>query len=184
MAVPTLKRRELKGAVICFIPLGELVDAVTVSETTWPDNAPTTNYTDFEFPDIEGVVEEILSEEEPFLLARPSGGYGDEPETHLRGLAWTGTTAKTNSLIKQLQKALAAAAVASTAQSPGVLGALYIDGVFLLEIRGNAGAIIERTQVLARMTLADPGAGAGPLTSRVQVKWRIRYALLNTYVAL
>jgi hypothetical protein len=184
-AVPTLKRRELKNATICFIPAGETVDtSVVVSATTWPDVDPTTNYTDYEIPDIEGLVEELTAEAEDFLLPRASGGYMNEPENHLRMLAWIATTSKTSSFLKKLQYALSAAAVASTAQTPGATGALYIDGVLLIELRGNAGAIIERVQIWARMTLTDPGAAAAATTSKLQVKWSMLSSALNTYVAL
>ena len=184
MAAPTLIRRELKNAKAYYIPAGELVDAVTTSRTTWPDNDPTTNYTAYEIPDIEGLIQEILSEDEDFLMPQDSGGYQNEPEKQLRMLAWTLTTAKTSSYVKQLQFALAAAAVAATAQAPGVKGQLSLDGVLLIEIRGNDGAIIERWQIWARMTLADPGPAAAPQTSRVQLRFSKLQSGNNTYVAL
>lgn len=183
-AVPTMKRRELKNATVSFIPDGEVVDLVTTSKTTWPDAVPTTNYTDFSLPDIETLVEEIGTEEEPFLVPRSSGGYANEPETHLRSLAWTGTTAKTSSLMKKLQYALTSAAVAGTAQTPGASSNMWIDGVLLVELRGSTGSIIERFQIWARMTLADPGSAAAPLTSKLQVKWTILESGNNTHVAL
>lgn len=183
-----MKRRELKNATVCFIPAGEVVDtSVTVSITTWPDNDPTSNYLNYEFPDIEGLVEEILTEQEDFLVPRAggAGGYELDPEFHLRGLAWVATTSKTNSLIKQLQYGLTAAAVAGTAQAPGVKGGLYIDGVLLIELRAQAaGQIIERVQCWARMSLTDPGAAAAATTSKIQVRWNLKGAGNNTHVSL
>lgn len=183
MALPAFVRRELKTAKVYFIPLGETVDAGTVSKTTWPDGVPTTNFTNYEFPEIEGLVEEVMTEDEVFLLPRDSGGYQNETETHLRGIKWTATTSKTNSYIKQLQLATAAALAATVAQAPSELGSLFKDGVLLIELR-NAGVVIERIQVWARMTLADVGAAAGATTSKLQVRWELLVAGNNTSVVL
>ena len=179
----TLKRRELLSARAFFIPAGTVVDAVTVATAAWPDNDPATNYTNFEFEDIESIEEAIEVETESRLLGRPSGGYQNETEHHIRGMSWTATTVKTNSLVKRLHHQLAAAAVASTAQAPGVMAKPQIDGVFLLELRNTDGAIAERTQVWARLTLASPGA-IGPQTRQVQVRFERLFSTLNTYVAI
>jgi len=118
MATPTLVRRELKNAKVYFIPAGEVVDTVTVSQTTWPDNDPVSNWTGYQIPDIEGVVQETVTEEESFLMPQDSGGYQDEPEMHLRRLGWTATTAKTSSLMKMLQFAPAAPSAISASYLP------------------------------------------------------------------
>lgn len=184
MSVPTLSRRELKNAKAYYTPLGETVDtSVVVSKTTWPDGDPITNYTNFEVPDIEGVVQELMTEEEVFLLARASGGYQNETETHFRGLKWTATTAKTNSYLKQLQFALSSPAAATVAQAPGEKGSLFKDGILLLEWN-NGGVIIERLQVWARMTLADVGASAGATTSKLQIRWELLQSGNNTFIPL
>jgi hypothetical protein len=183
MAAPAFVRRELKTAKAYFVPLGESVDSVTVSKTTWPDGDPVTNYTNFEVPEIEGLVEELMTEEEVFLLPRDSGGYQNETETHLRGIKWTATTSKTNSYVKQLQLATPGVPVATTAQAPSELGKVQKDGILLIELR-NAGVVIERIQVWARMTLADVGAAAASTTSKIQIRWELLVAGNNTSVVL
>src|SRR5688500_10868400 len=109
MAVPNLIRRELRSAKVYFIPNGESVSSVTVSDTTWPTATPTSNYTNYEIPDIETLAEEIEQQDEEFLLPTPTGGYRNQPETHLLGKSWLITTAKTSTYLKQLQHGLALA---------------------------------------------------------------------------
>jgi len=185
MGVPTLKRRELKNPIVSFIPLGEVVDSTTTSLTTWPDNDPATNWTDYAIPDIESLTEEITTEDEPFLRGQNSGGWQNEPERHLRMLLWKLVTTSTSSYMKKLQYALSAAAVGGVAQSLGVNGQQWIDGVLLVELRQqNGGAIIERFQVAARMTLTNPGAAAGPQTSKLELSFSKLASGNNTYVAL
>jgi hypothetical protein len=183
MSAPSLIRRELTNAKIYFIPTGETVDSITVSKTTWPDNAPTTNYTAYELAEIEKVVEELLTTEEKRMLGRVSGGYMQETETHLIGKRWTATTASTSSYLKQLQHGLSAAAATTVAQAPGVKAMLFLDGVFLLEQIGSAGAVVERVQVWARMTLKKTG-DTGPDTKTYDVQFEQLYAALNTAVVI
>ncbi len=183
MAIPTLSRRELKGARIYFIPLGETVDGITVSATTWPDNDPLTNYTNFQLPDIE-TVEDFKSESsEVFMIPGEIGGYDEDEEMHLHRRGWTATTAKTSTLIKRLQHAVAAPVVASAAQAPGTIRDNFILGVFLIEIQGKLGAIIERTQVWAKFRLIEPGT-AGPETAKLTLRFEQLYSGNNTFVAL
>jgi hypothetical protein len=182
MATPTLIRRELKNARLYFIPSGETVDAVTVSSTTWPDNVPTSNYTSYQFEDIEGVKEAKEIETEVFKIARSTGGYINDKEENMVSRVWTAMTSKTNSIVKQLEHALAAPVVASTAQAPGVKLDNFVDGVMLLEIQNKNGTIIERTQVWARLRLVSAG-DVGPTTSKVELAFEQRESTLNTYVA-
>lgn len=183
MSAPALSRRELKNAKVYILPAGEVVDSVTVSKTTWPDANPTTNYTNYEFPEIEGMVQEVMSEDEVFLIPRDSGGYANDTEKHLRGIYYTGTTAKTNGYLKALQYAVPAMVAANTAQSPNTRAQLWFEALMLIELRSNAGVIIERIQTWCKVFLQDPGTGAGPQTSKVQFRCEVQFAALNTYIA-
>lgn len=182
MAAPTLIRRELKNARLYFIPAGEVVDSVTVANATWPDNAPTSNYTNYQFADIETVKEAKEVETETFKIPKATGGYAIDTEEMLVKRMWNATTAKTNSILKQLEHALAAPVVASTAQSPFVNNSNFVEGVMLLEIQNKNGTVIERTQVWARLRLVTAG-DVGPATAKVEFSLEQRESTLNTYVA-
>jgi hypothetical protein len=181
MAALTTKRRELKNARLYFIPVGELVDAVTVSKTTWPDNSPTSNWTNYQFDDIETVKEAKEFDTETFKIPKDAGGYLDDEEQTLKKRTWTAATAKTNSLLKQLEHALATVPVVGTAQAPGVKQDNFIEGVMLLEIQNKDGAVIERTQVWARLRLVTAGE-VGPTTSKIEFSIEQRDSGNNTFL--
>jgi hypothetical protein len=183
MSAPTLIRRELKNARLYFIPNGETVDAVTVSSIVAPpDNAPTANWTAYQFADIESVKEAKEIETETFKIPKATGGYTIDTEEMLVKRMWTATSAKTNSILKQLEHALAAPVVASTAQAPFVNNSNYLDGWMLLEIQNKNGVVIERTQVWARLRLVTAG-DVGPATAKVEFSLEQRESNFNTYVA-
>jgi len=181
MAAPTLIRRELKNARIYFIPSGESVDSVTVANATWPDATPTTNWTNYQFSDVETVKEEKEVDIETFKIPKSTGGYTDDTEEMLRKRTWIAVSAKTNSILKQLEHALSSAVAASTPQAPFTNNSNYVDGVMLLEIQNKNGTVIERTQVWARLRLVTAG-DVGPATSKVEFSLEQRESTANTYV--
>ena len=183
MAAPTLIRRELKNARLYFIPAGETVDAVVAAATTAPpDNSPTANWTAYQFADIETVKEAKEVETESFKIPKATGGYSVDTEELLIKRMWTATTAKTNSILKQLEHALAAPVVASTAQAPFVNNSNFLDGWMLLEIQNKNGTVIERTQVWSRLRLVSAG-DVGPATAKVEFSLEQRESTFNSYVA-
>lgn len=183
MAAPTLIRRELKNARLYFIPAGETVDAVVAAATNAPpDNSPTANWTAYQFADIETVKEAKEVETESFKIPKATGGYSVDTEELLIKRMWTATTAKTNSILKQLEHALAAPVVASTAQAPFVNNSNFLDGWMLLEIQNKNGVVIERTQVWSRLRLVSAG-DVGPATAKVEFSLEQRESTFNSYVA-
>ena len=184
MSAPTLIRRELKNARLYFIPSGETVDsvAVTLANATWPDNDPTTNWTAFQFVDIETVKESKEVETETFKVPKASGGYTTDTEEMLIKRMWTAVTAKTNNYLKQLEHAVPATVVASTAQAPFTKNNNYLEGIMLMEIQNKNGVIIERTQVWARLRLVSAG-DVGPSTAKVEISLEQRDHANNSYVA-
>ncbi len=184
MAAPTLIRRELNNARLYFLPAGELVDSVTVSATAaWPDNAPTTNYTAYEIPDIEDVKSEVTIEKETFKIPAPGGGYRDDVEEMVTRRMWLASTHKTNIYLKKLQHGLATVPIVGTAQAPGVTADNFMDGVMLLELQNKAGAIIERTQVWCRLRLVTAG-DTGPTTKKVEISLEMLASVYNTFVVV
>ncbi len=182
MAVLSLIRRELKNARIYFIPAGELVDGVTVANAAWPDNNPVTNWTAYQFSDIETVKEQKDIETEDFKIPRASGGYLTDSEETLLKRFWNATTARTNSTVKQLEHALPIQVASGVAQTPFTQNNNYIDGVLLLEIQNKNGQIIERTQVWGRLRLVTSG-DVGPSTAKVEFSVEQRESPLNSFVA-
>lgn len=185
MSVPTLIRRELKNARLRFIPVGETVDTVTVSKTTWPDGAPTTNWTAYDFPDVEKVGVSYETIKEDFLVPADGGDYENNPEEWVRTITYTFDTAKTNSYLKRLEHATSADLVTTVAQRPAAPGVQnYIEGVALIEIQGKTGAILERIQFWGRLRLVTPGDKAAPTTSKLQYSIEMRQAGNNTVVVI
>jgi hypothetical protein len=187
MAALTTKRREYKNARLYFIPVGEVIplgdgeSSLTVSKTTWPDNTPPSNWTGYQFDDIETVKESKEFDTETFKIPAAAGGYLDDEEQTLKKRMWTAATAKTNNLLKQLEHALAAVPVVGTPQAPGAKQDNYLEGVMLLEIQNKDGPVIERTQVWARLRLVTAG-DVGPATSKIEFSLEQRESGNNTFL--
>ena len=183
MSAFTLVRRELKNARMYFLPAGSSIDSVTVAVATWPDNVPTTNYTDCEIINIEDVKESTTVKKETFTIPDGAGGYRDEDEEMVTQRMWKATTHTTNALFKQLQNGLATIPVVGVAQAPNVKKDNCLDGCFLLEVQNKSGAVIERTQVWGRLRLTAPG-DVGPATAKIEFSIEQLYSALNSYVAV
>ncbi len=186
----TLVRRELKNARLYFVPSGTVLAlgagaaSLTVGPTAaFPDNDPTTNYTDYEFPDIEDVKEEKTLKKETFSVPDSAGGYREEDEEMCTQRKWKATTHKTNALLKQLQHGLVNLPVVGTAQAPGAKKDNAIDGVMLLEIQNKSGVVIERTSVWARLRLTSAG-DVGPATAKVEFAIEQLAHTANSYVVV
>ncbi len=181
--IPTLSRRELLNvAFLAFIPVGETVDAVVVSATTWPDNAPTSNYTNYQIADVETLKVTKEYDTEIFKIPDPAGGYLDDPENTLKTVKFTGVTAKNYSYFTQLEHGLLTPPVVGTAQAPYVNNNDYIEGVMLVEYQAKAGgAVVKREQLWARMRLTDPG-DVGPSTRKKTFELEKRPSGNNTFV--
>lgn len=180
MATPTFIRRELMATKLYFIPSGETVDAVTVAQETWPDEDPTTNFTDYEMPDIERLVSEKEIQTEDRLVPSASGGYVNDPEEMVTMRKFLGTTAKTNNFLKQLDFGLANPIADATSQEIGTVTDNYIDGVARIDFLDKAGAVKESIKFWARLRLVAPGE-TGPATRSIEFSLEKRYSSLNAY---
>jgi hypothetical protein len=174
-------RRELRGYFIYFIPAGTVVDGGTVSKTAWPDGVPTTNYTDWQFADIEKAVLELLQDSETFSVPSTSGGYEEDEEKWIKGRKWKCTSPATNSLLKQLENGTASPIAVGVSQKPLGTRVCTIDGVLLIEIKSKDGAVIERTQVWARLSIITP-AGGDKTTSKIEFEFKQLESSLNTFL--
>lgn len=183
MSVLAFKRREKKLERIYFIPLGTVVDGVTVAVATWPDNVPTSNYTDFQFDDVEKLKPGREVAAEKFTIPGTTGYIIDSEELVI-GNSFTATTAKTNALIKQLEHGFLTIPVAGVAQAPRARKENYLDGVMLKETYVvGTGVVTERFQSWARMTVSDFGE-SGPDTSKVQVTFTERESANNSVLQI
>lgn len=190
MSALTLVRRELKNARMYFVPsgivlpLGNGSSSLTVDvAAVFPDNSPTTNYTDYEFINIEDVKESTTVKKETFTIPDQAGGYRDEDEEMVTQRMWKATTHSTNAYLKQLQNGLASIPVVGIAQAPGVKKDNCLDGVFLLEIQNKAGVVVERTQVWARLRLTAPG-DVGPTTAKIEFSLEQLNSVYNSYMVV
>lgn len=181
MAAPTTIRRELLNARVYFIPAGETVDSVTVSATAWPDGVPTTNWTAYQLHDTETIRAEREYEQETFQIPRATGGYIDDDENTLRKVMFTGVSAKTSSLMKQLEHGLPSQPVVGTPLAPFSRNDDFIEGVSLLEFQNKSGTVTERLQVWSRIRLSDAGE-VGPQTKKLTYVIEVRDSALNTYL--
>lgn len=179
MAAPTLIRRELANAVLSFIPAGETVDSVTVAKELWPDEDPTTNYTDYAIPDIEKVVEEKSVVDEEIMIPDANGGYFADDEQMVTSRMWVITTAKTSNLIKQLDKGLASTLVAAAAQTHGTKSDNFVMGVLRIVMVNKNGSVLETTKVWAKLRVRSTGE-TGPATKKIELQFKQYPSSLNT----
>ena len=171
MSALAFKRREKKIERLYFIPAGTTVDGAVVAKTTgWPDNVPTSNFTDFEFDAVENLKQDRTTEKETFKVPGNTGYVIDEDEIVLQQ-AWSATTHASNAIIKMLQYGFATIPVANTPQVPRARKENYIDGLLLKETQlVSTGAVTERLLTWARLTVTDFGESAD-LTSKVICKF-------------
>lgn len=182
MAAFTTTRRELLNARVYFLPAGEVVDSVTVALAgPWPDNSPTSNYTNYQLQDTETLKCEREFEKETFKIPKSSGGYVDDEESLLKKVTYTGETHKTNSLLKQIEHGLNSQPVVGTAQSPFVRNDDYVEGVSLIELQNKTGVVTERIQVWSRLRLPNPG-DIGTASKKLTYTLEVRESAANTYV--
>ena len=174
-------RRELLNARVYFIPTGTTVDAVTVSETTWPDNSPLTNWTDWMLHDTEEVKKTKTFDTEPILVPKDTGGYADDPESTLKNVMFEGKTHKTREIFKQLEWGLSTSPVIGTAQTPFAENSDYLYGVCLMELQNKTGDVTERIQFWSKLRLKDDG-GVGPKTKQLTYELEFVVADNNTYL--
>lgn len=172
--------RRLKGAFVYFIPFGETVDSGTVSATSWPDNDPTSNWTDYEFGCIENVRPLREADSEDLLCPNPNGGYDKESEQRATRDGWILQTNKYNELITQLEYGLASKPVAGTPQTPFAERDRFIDGVVLIQARGLDGADYHVEQWHARLRLDEVPEWANA-TSKPVVSFQCLQNDLNTF---
>lgn len=180
MAELAFKRREVKAERIYFIPVGTVVDAVTVAKNTWPDASPTTNYSDFEFEDIETLKSERTTEEETFDIPSDADGYRKDKEEFVSVRAWTGESAKTNAIIIMLEEGLESLPVVGTPQVPGARSTNYLEGILLHETATRGIGVTRRRQVWAKMYLVTPGDSSSK-TSKIQVRFEQQDSDNNTW---
>jgi hypothetical protein len=184
-----LTRRELLNARLFFIPAGTVLalgsgsSSLTVAVGAWPDNDPITNWTNFEFEDIEKVTDVIESEKEPFKVPRATGGYRLDEEENIVRRVLTFTTSKTNAILKQLANALPTFIVSGTAQAPTAKNDNFMEGVALIEYQNKDGRVTERLQVWAKLRVVTPGE-VGPATRKIQFSIEQMDSGNNTFVTI
>lgn len=179
MAVASLERR-LKGAHAYFIPFGETVDSGTVSSTSWPDNDPTTNWTNYSAGCIERVQPLREFDTEELICPKASGGYEKQVEQRSTRDGWICQLNQYNQWVTQLEYGLASAPVAGTPQTPFASSDRYIDGVLLIQARGTSGTDHHVEQWHARMRLATVPDWTNA-TSKPVVEFQVIANDLNTF---
>lgn len=184
MSALAFNRREKKIERLYFIPAGTTVDgAVVAREADWPDNSPTTNFTDFEFDAVENLKPERNTEKESFKIPGNTGYVLDEEEISLQQ-SHLATTHQTNAVIKMLEYGFATLPVANTPQIPRARKENYIDGLLLKETQlVSTGAVTERLLTWARLTVTDFGESADA-TSQVICKFQEMESSLNSAVII
>lgn len=181
MAKPVRLRREYSNCRFYFIPVGEVVDSVTISRNTWVDAAPLTNWTDYNIPEIEKCAPLHTVEEEPFKIPAESGGYDIDTEEQVTKRLWEMMTARSNNYFKRLEHALSANPTVDNAQTPGVRNDNFIIGVGLGEFQNKDGSMIERWQLWGKLRLK----GIPAIEAKTRM-WTFTFeqmsSALNTYV--
>jgi hypothetical protein len=183
MPAPLLIRREHVNVRAYLIPAGEVVDSVTVSASTWPDNNPLTNWTAYEIPEVERANPTAETEEEVFRIPRDTGGYIIDREETVIARRWSLFTRRASTYTKRLEHGLAVFPTASTATAPGAASDPFLFGVLLLEMQNKNGAMTERVQMWGKLRLVSPGE-IGPATRLIEMSFEMLNSGLNSYVIL
>ena len=184
-------RRELKNARMYLVPAGTVLatgdgsNSLTVAEgAVFPDNSPTTNYTDYEIPDIEELTEELSRKDEKFMVPdQINGAYFEDEEITVVGRKYKGTSHKITAAMKGLAFGLAAKPVIGTAAAINANKDPYVDGVCLIEIANKGGTVIDRAVFWGRFRLTDPGK-VGPETSKLGFEVAVRPHVSNSYLCV
>ena len=188
MSLTTI-RRELKSVRIYFIPEGTVLPLgaaelpLTVSIlNAFPDNTPPTNYTDWQFKQIETVKEAKTVKNEPFTIGSDYGGYDEDDEDMIVKRVWTVDTHLNNSIFKQLQYGLTAPPVVGVSQAIDRNKANSMEGVLLLEVlEKRLSTVIERISCWAKLRLISPGEAAAP-TAKQEFSFTMKGHPSNTFV--
>lgn len=176
----TVNIRSILGCFAYFIPSGETVDGSAVSVSSWPDNDPTTNWTNYAFGCIE-MAEPIRDFDDKEVLCPSQDGYYDsETERFLKRYGYRVTTNKVNDIVLRLHHCLTDAVAADTAQTPGANRDPYVDGVLLIQARGTDGNDYTVEQWWARLRLTTP-AGMSPEFQKPVLEFVLQKNSLNTW---
>lgn len=181
MPAPTRVRREHLNCRFYFIRNGETVDGGTVSRTSWPDANPLSNWTAYQFRDIEKVMPAHVIDKETWKVPSDSGGYDNDSEEQVIERRWKLETSYSNSYIKQLEHALAAIPTVDTAATPGTKNDNFILGVALFEFQNKNGDIVERFQLWGKLRL-DEIPAVEPKTRKFVLSFEQQSSGNNTYV--
>lgn len=184
-----LTRRELLNVHHYFIPAGTVIalgsgsSSLTVAVGAWPDNDPLTNWTNWEFEDIERCVENKTITTETIKVPKSTGGYRNDDEENIDKRIWTLTTSKTNAILKRLEHALSGYIVSGTAQAPATKNDNFIEGVSLMEFQNKDGRVTERTQIWSKLRMVNAGE-IGPATRKIQYSIEQLDSGNNTFVTI
>lgn len=188
MSVP-LTRRELLNVRHYFIPVGTVIalgsgsSSLTVAVGAWPDADPLTNWTNWEFDDIETCLEAKTITTETIKVPKSTGGYRNDDEESIDKRVWTLTTSKTNAILKRLEHALSSFITSGVAQAPATQNDNCIEGVSLFEMQNKDGRVTERTQVWSKIRMVNPGQ-IGPATRKIQYSIEQLDSGNNTFVTI
>jgi len=166
MSTITSRKEYLTGRVYC-IPIGTVIalgsgdSSLTVSKTTWPDNVPTTNWSDWMIQDTQKITKTKEFGEEVFGVLNDNGGMTDNKEKYLKGVVFSGETFHTREIFKQLEWGLASIPQIGEAQAPFAENEDSIECVCLIEFQDSrTGAMTEAVQFWAKLSLKDDGSGS------------------------
>lgn len=175
----TLSRVEVKGAFFSFIPVGTNILGTPVAKDSWPSSSAA--YLDWRFKDTETLKRERKVDSRTRNIPLESGGYEEQNRKSLKGMAFIGTTAQTNGVLKQLENGLPEIAVAGVAQEPMTSREASIEGVSLIElVDEDTGLVVDAWQFWSRLSLDTP-SDASPETSTLTWRSELIKAGLNTY---
>lgn len=177
--INTLQKSELKGAFYSFIPAGTVVSGSPVAKDSWPSDPD--DYRDWRFADTETLKRERKVDKRTRNVPLESGGYEEQNKNSLKGIAFIGTTAKTNSILKQLENGLVDAAAAGVPQDFMAEREADIEGVSLIEmVDEETGLVVDAWQFWSRLSLDTP-SDASPEVSTITWRAEVIKADLNTY---
>lgn len=183
MAAQYNLQRHVIGGFLDFIPHGSTVDSATTSALIQPDDAPITNWTDYNMGCVLNVKFDKKTQEDPDLCPVESGGY--EEESNTRVIAdYIDCTLKTHSEpIFRLLFGLNQKLTGATGQTPFEnLGERQITGWARFRGVGGSGQALVIAKLEVKLSLMEYPDWNGSSAVRPIVRLQVKSNALNDLI--
>jgi hypothetical protein len=181
MSAPALLER-LIGKFAYFIPVGSVVDTLTISHTVKPDASPTTNWTDFFLGSVTAAKHDVETEDNSYKKASPNGGFEKVERLKVISDSITMKTREMGEPQLRLEHGLSAVIVEGEAQTPFASTDRKIEGWLKVHDRQEDGTDLSIMDVWCSMRLVN-GLTADGKTTEPEMRFTVIKSVNGVAVA-